>query len=151
MAKIGKFLDGLCGRLEKDSSALNFFKCFLRNNLVEEINKHTQSGLADMETVITDKRAWEIIYQVAAELLWDAAVRNHSEVHPDIFDEANNVSEAFCAEIRECLGFDVEPIRIRSIVDEMAKEGLVKVEDDYVKLTQKGEQFAKEIRQELSE
>ena len=150
MATIGEFLDGLCGRLEKNHSALIFVDCFLRNGLVREINKYVQDNMVDLETNVLDKQVWETIYQIAGEVLWDAASRNYSEVHPDIFDEANSVSEAFCEEMKERLGFNVEPIRIRSMIDVMAEEGFVEVKDGYVKLASEGEQAAKEIENEIS-
>ena len=151
MIKIGEFLDGLHRRLEKDFGALIFFGCFLKNRLVEEINKQIQDGLADLETGIADERSWDIVYNIAAEVLWDAASRNHSEVHPDIFDEANSVSEAFCEEMKERMGFNIEPIRIRSAVDVMAEEGFIEVKNGHVKLTQKGEQSAKEVAKEIED
>ncbi len=151
MAKIGEFLDSLYRQIEGDSDARIFFDCFLRESLVIELNKHTEGGSVDLEMDIADKRTWKAIYIIAAEILWDAASRNHSEVHPDIFQEANSLSLAFCQEIEKCLGNNMEFIPIESPTEMMAKEGLVKIEGGYVKFTPKGGQMAKKIEEQFKE
>ncbi|MBU1177564.1 hypothetical protein KKH96_03935 [Patescibacteria group bacterium] len=135
MAEIGEFLNGLSKRLEENHEALIFFKCFLKNSLIEKINKYMRSDSVNLKTDFSDKQSWDIIYHIAAEILWDAACRNHSEVHPNIFKEANDLSLAFCREIEKCLGIDMEFIPIKSLIDEMVEAGLVKVIDGYIEFT----------------
>ncbi len=116
MAKIGKFLDSLGRRLEENRDGLIFFDCFLKNNLVRELdNRSIRSGLlVNLETNFADKQSWGTIYQIVAEILFNAALREHSEVHPDIFNEADSVSLTFCQVAKEQLGFDMEFIPIKS-------------------------------------
>jgi len=145
MAKIGEFLRGVQERLEEDGSAKIFFEVFLADNLMAELNRNTPDVSVDLETEILDQETWQAVYSIAAGILWDAACRNSSEAHPDIFEEATKVSIAFCEEVNDRLHFGFEAILIKSPTAMMAEAGLVKVVDGFVELTPTGEQAAKEI------
>jgi len=145
MAEIGKFLNDLGRRLEESHGSLALFNSFLKSSLIWEINKQMQGSEINLGDDFTDERSWRVIYQIAAEILFDAALREHSEVHPDIFKEASDLSLAFCEEINESMRFDMEFIPIKSPVDEMIEEGFVEVNDEgyLIGLTRKGEEVGR--------
>lgn len=145
MAKIGEFLKGVQKRLEEDGSAKIFFEVFLVESLMRVLNQGTSDASVDFETEILDQKMWQALYSMVAEILWDAACRNHSEAHPDIYEEATQVSTAFCQEINDRFHFGFKAIPIISPTTMMAQAGLVKVKDGFVELTPAGEQAAKEI------
>lgn len=97
---------------------------------------------------------WNFLYQVAAEVLRDAAMRQHSEAHPEAFQEATVISFAFCTTVWKEFNIEIEPVQIVSPRDEMLKQGLLKVTKgpdgkNYVELTEEGEQAAREFEAEL--
>ncbi|MBN1325736.1 hypothetical protein JW977_02030 [Candidatus Falkowbacteria bacterium] len=127
---IGEFMKQLRRRLEKsgDIAALSFYEFFLEEQLPEELKRRVAAD-CDGRTVIAGD--FDVIYPMAAELLRNAAARNFSEVHSEIYNEANAVSIAFCDELNEffqCSGDEkFDPIHIKSFVQTMVDAGLVKV------------------------
>jgi hypothetical protein len=93
---------------------LSFFECFLLEELPREVRANVVVPNWDGRVNAGD---FDAIYPMAANILHDAASRNYSEAHPDIFKEANAVSAAFCDELNElfcCSGdetFDFIPIK----------------------------------------
>ncbi len=146
MAKIGEFLKGVQKRLKDDESAKIFFEVFLVEGLMRKLDQMSSGGSVDSKIEIQDEHSWKVVYSTAAEILFDRALANHSEAHPDIFDEASRVSTAFGQELKERLGFEIEIISIISPVDQWVKEGLVEVVDGLVKPTPALDQAAKEVR-----
>lgn len=148
MTTIGDFFKRLSKRVEeKDSSAKIFFDCFLVGSILPAINKAIDDEESvDWKTEVSEQRSWEVLYHLASELLWDAACREHSEAHPDIFDEATRISEMFCQEMKESLGFEIESIPIKSPTQVMEEAGYIKVTDGMVELTGKGKRAAEDVK-----
>lgn len=153
--KISDFLDLLRKRLEagNNPSVLIFFESFLEKRLVTELIEQTgaQSNLSELEVLPGD---FDEIYSFAVQMLHNAASRNFSEAHSDIYEEAHAVSEAFCAELNEvfeCSGEDgvFDLIPIKSFTTMAVEAGVVTVEDDVVKLTPQGEEMAQTVKEEI--
>lgn len=150
--KICDFLSRLRKRLEagNNPSVLIFFESFLEKRLVTELIEQTdvQSDLAELEVLAGD---FDVFYPFAVQRLHDAASKNYSEAHLDIYEEAHVVSEAFCAELNEvfeCSGEDgvFNLIPIQSFTTMAAKAGVVTVEDGKVKPTSKGIEMAESLK-----
>lgn len=147
------FLEQLHKRIEAsdNSAALIFFEVFLQKRLVEAVKKHP--GLASDWDGRVNAGDFDVIYPMAAEILHDAASREYSSTHPDIYKDAHAVSTAFCEELNkffECSGdegFDLIPIK--SFVDMAVEAGTVVVEDGFVKLTPEGEEIAQSVERQI--
>ena len=130
MASIREILIGLEKRLENNRHALIFFKDFLKGNLVSEINQAIKSNnRISMVTDFDNKQPWTIIYNVAASILFDSALKHYDQDHLDIFHYANNVSLAFCEEVESQLRIDMEFIQIESPIDQLIKEGVIETDN----------------------
>jgi hypothetical protein len=124
------FMERLYKRIQQSDNAgvRIFFESFLQNSLFEQLRKHPRV------VANWDGRAsagdFDFIYPFAAEMLRDAASRNFSEVHYEIYKEADAVSVAFCEELNEifqCSGKEkFDPIAIKSYLEMLADAGLIK-------------------------
>lgn len=155
--EFSEFMERLHRRIQKggNAAALSFFKCFLRDELPREVMRQAVSGW-NGRVVAGD---FDVIYPEAAKIFLDAATRNASECHPDIYEEASAVSLAFCGELNElfqCSGdgvFDFIPIKPYS---EMAVEAglLERVRgpdgQTLVRPTGKCEAIVRAVRQEIN-
>lgn len=150
------FMKQLCQRIQKggNAGALIFFECFLQEELPRELKRQAVPGW-DGRVNAGD---FDNIYPMAANILHDAASRNYSECHLDIFKEASAVSSAFCEEVNEifqCSGDDrFGFIPIKSYTEMMAEAGLVNLTrgpggQTMVSLSEKGESVAREVKQEI--
>ncbi len=154
----GEFMKQLRQRLEKEgnSAALSFFEFFLEKQLPEELKR---GAVADWDGRTVNAGDFDALYPMAAEILHDAATRNASEAHPDIYKEASAVSLAFCDEFNElfqCSGDDkFDFIPIKSYTEMMAEAGLVNViygldDQKMVSLSEEGERIAREVEEEIN-
>ncbi len=155
---LDEFMKQLHQRIQKggNAAALSFFECFLQ----EELPRDLRRAAPDWDDRAVNAGDFDDIYPFAAVLLHNAASRNYSECHPDIFEEASAVSRAFCDELNELFqcsgddGFDFIPLK--SYTDMMAEAGLVKLTEGpdgqtMVSLSEKGEEAAREVEQEIKE
>ncbi len=150
---VTEFLKKLSARLggenNGDSDALIFFKCFLdKDSLIEAVERSARVPAGWHEADLSED-AWAILYNIATNTLRSAASTNYSEAHPDVYDNADEVSQAFCAEMKNSLDIDVEPIKIESYIKQMERAGMIKVEDGFVKLTPEGKETAKNVEREI--
>lgn len=154
---LGEFMKQLHQRIQKtgNTAVLIFFESFWAEQLPEKIKRAADPSW-DGRTV--NAGDFDEIYPIAARMLRDAASRNFSEAHPQIYEEAHEVSIAFCDELNElfqCSGkekFDLIPIK--SFAQSMAEAGLVKIDQGpdgqgNVTLTDRGEKLAEEFEQDL--
>lgn len=130
IVNVSDFLNQLHEKLKAggDPAPLGFFEIFLKDQLVGDLKEMV--GMPDWDGR-ANAGGFDSIYPHAVEILHEAAGRNYSEVHPDIYKEAHAVSAAFCEllnEVFECSGDDgvFNLIPIRSFV-EMAVEAGVAV------------------------
>lgn len=113
-----ELLSRVKARIEASGSrqVLSFFTSFVEQGLSHTlVEVGYQSDVADIDLNAGD---FDAFYRVAVEILCQAAGRNFSEVHPDTYQDAHGVSEAFCAELNEyfeCSGedglFDLIPVK----------------------------------------
>lgn len=144
------FLKKLRQRIESasDSSILVLFDTTLPEELAEAVKEHTTgwSGRSNAGD-------FDHIYPLAVNILRETAGRMFSEVHSGIYKEAHAISVAFCDELNEmfqCSGADkFDLIPIKSFVDMAVEADTVRVEDDSVQLTPKGEEMARETEAEI--
>jgi hypothetical protein len=153
--KIADFLERVHKRLKEkdslDSDALIFFEIFLQKHIIEKIN---ELGIAlpnwqELELTAGD---YDGVYNVAAEILHDAASRNFSE-HSDTYKTAHAVSEVICNELNEIFEFKGEEvyelIPIKSFLEMAVEAGVIKIEDGMVELTPEGEEEAESIERQI--
>lgn len=147
------FMEQLRKKIEVsgNSATLIFFEIFLQKRLVTAVKEHP--GLAPNWNGRVNADDFDGIYPMAVEILHDAASREYSSAHPNIYKDAHAVSVAFCEELKEFFecsgeeGFDLIPIR--SFVDMAVEAGTVVVEDGFVKLTPEGEEMAQSVEREI--
>ena len=108
----------------KSKEAEIFFNSFLGDSLVEEIKPNLP---ADWNGLINAGEFDILDPLVVVEILFDAATRNSSEGHGDIYRDASAVSFAFCEELNEvfqCSGDEIfNFIPIKSFSEIMAELG----------------------------
>ncbi|MFA6552453.1 MAG: hypothetical protein WCT19_03050 [Candidatus Paceibacterota bacterium] len=130
--KLNDFLGRVHTRLQAHNNPhiLTFFEIFLQDSLANDLVKEAgaKPGLAELELLPGD---FDVIYDFAANKLRDAAGRNLSEVHLDVYQNAQAVSQAFCDELNEffeCSGEDglYDLIPIKSFVEMMGLAGCLK-------------------------
>lgn len=118
---IQDFLSQLHEKIKTDApSSLIFFEAFLKDQLIEDFREEFDlpANWGKFVNVgLVNAGDFDQIYPMAAAILYEAAGRNYSEVHPDIYKEAHGISTAFCEllnEVFECSGddgvFDLIPI-----------------------------------------
>ncbi|MCX6722180.1 MAG: hypothetical protein NTY04_03245 [Candidatus Staskawiczbacteria bacterium] len=153
-----EFMSQLHQRIQKagNREALVFFECFLKDQLPAEL---TRRASADWDGSILTAGDFDVLYPIAVEILHDAATRNASEAHLNIYEEANAVSLAFCEylnELFQCSGegaFDFIPVKSYSQM--MAEAGFVELKKDAsgqttVSLTEKGETAVEEVKRQIN-
>jgi hypothetical protein len=100
--KLEEFLLRVQARLQAEgrSKELISFEGFLNGSLAEDlVRARVMSPIVrDGDLIAGD---FDAVYPFVANQLWAAAGRNLSEVHPDTYQDAHVVSEAFCAELNE--------------------------------------------------
>lgn len=116
--KLNEFLVRVHARLQaqNNSQVLILFEIFVQKNLARDLVENTgaKPELAELDLLAGD---FDVIYPFVAEKLHDAASQNFSKVHPDTYQDAHVISEAFCAELNEffeCFGdeqYDLIPIK----------------------------------------
>jgi len=154
-----QFMKQLHQRIQRggNAAALSFFECFLQEELLRELKRQAAS---DWDGRTVNAGDFDAIYPMAVEILHDAASRNYSECHPDIFEEASAVSSAFFDEINElfqCSGNEVfELIPIKSYTEMMAEAELVKLTPGpdgqmIVSPSEEAERVLREIREEFKD
>lgn len=157
--KIDKFLEKLRDRLvrtekESGSGALIFFDCLFKESFGRAIDVISGIPQSWRELNFETKNDWKGIYNIATDVLWDAACSSSSEVHPDTFKEATAVSIAFSQEVKEFLGIEFEPLVVLSPTDMMVGAGLLEVKEEdgkrYVRLSEKGKEIAEEVEEEIN-
>lgn len=67
------------------------------------------------------------LYLIAVEVLWEEALRAHSETHPNVFQEATVISGALCTILNEGLRLEMEPKVIVSPTELLVAAGLAEV------------------------
>lgn len=151
--RITDFLEWLRKKIEsQDNPNIRiFFKSFLQKELVEAIKKHP--GVTPDWDGRVNAGDFDVIYPLAADILYNAASANFSEVHPDTYTCAHAVSTVFCEELNEifqCSGeekFDLIPIK--SFVDMTVEAGMVKIKNGMVIPTFEGEKAAQNIKRKI--
>lgn len=157
--KFDEFMKQLHQRIQNggNAAALSFFECFIQGELPRELKRRANP---DWDGRTVNAGDFDVIYPMAAEILLDAASRNHSECHPDIHEEASAVSRAFCDYLNELFqcsdndGFDFIPIR--SYTEMMVEEGLVTLTpgpdgQEMVQLSELGEQVANQMQEQIEQ
>lgn len=151
---VDDFMKQVHARIEKggNSDALLFYEIFLQKGFLEKIKATAETVPGwDGSAIAGD---FDFIYKIAASILHDAASREYSEVHPNIYKDAHAISVAFCEELNEffeCSGEDrlFDLIPIKSYVEMAVEAGTVKVEGGFVKLTPEGEELAQSVEREI--
>lgn len=107
----------------ENEDAMIFFDSFLGDHFIEEIKPNFRDGWDGL----VNAGDYDQLYPLVAEILFDAATRNHSEGHVNIYKDASAVSLAFCEELNEvfqCSGNETFIfIPIRSFSEMMIKSG----------------------------
>ena len=151
-----EFMEQLHQRLQREgnSEALMFFECFLQKQLPRGFKHRAVPGWAGG----VNAGDFDVIYPMAANILFNSASENYSESNPDSYKEADAVSRIFCDMINELFqcsgddGFDLLPIK--SYVEMMADRGLVKLTPapdgrTMVTLSEEGERLARKVEEEI--
>lgn len=105
---LAEFLQAVHRRIlqSQNEDARIFFDSFLRDNLLKEI----KPNLPEDWDGLVNAGDFDELYLLVAEMLSDAATRNYSEGHPNIYKDASAVSLAFCEELNEifqCSGDEI--------------------------------------------
>lgn len=111
--------------------------------MIRKINENLHSRQLNKETEITNPEAWHVIYQIAVDLAYDAALRNHCEAHPEIFESAKSAVTALKEELEESLGIELEFYEMKSPTEIMEEAGFIKNIGGRVELTEQGKKAAR--------
>lgn len=150
--QLREFLERVHQRIKAggNGEALGLFKIYVMGGLIRRLQELNPSWVGRVAA-----GNFDVLYPMAVEILHDAAATNYSECHPDIYKNADVVSEAFCAELNEffeCSGEHVfQRVAIVSYVEMMQAAGLIEVQNGVVQETPLGVAVAEEVQRQIDE
>lgn len=129
-----EFLGQVRTRVEQAGGDLILFDTTLQTGLQHEFQQRYR--IPDAWNGIVNAGDFDQLYPLAAEMLRSSASSLYSKAHPDIYQHAHGISEAFCGELNgvfqatEDEAFELLPIK--SWADMMSDTGLVTIENGMV-------------------